>query len=320
MKDMGMGGGDARLRSLRTDELYAPFSYMLPMLGPGDVWFVDGSRGASGDGTSWDDAFKTIQEAVDASGDGTGDSIFVAPYKYTENVLVKDHEGLLIAAVVPGWPTRIRASDATTKITYTSLSGQSVQGVCFAVLSRGVTIDGFCLDGGGNYAGAYIGDGYRIDSGYNENAASSRITNCLFLGGGEGEEGLTLDGCSDSVIVENNIFSRWDTAAIYISAGGTRTVQRPIIRNNHFISGASAYGIDMYSHATTVGVQIIGNTFADYVSEAFTQAIRCQGAGVHAIHKNTFACTNKIDASSTDFCSGNFTSSAGNSAAYVEEE
>ena len=30
------------------------------------VWYVDGNKTSSGDGTSWGTAFKTIQEAIDA--------------------------------------------------------------------------------------------------------------------------------------------------------------------------------------------------------------------------------------------------------------
>lgn len=300
-----------------------------PGLGPsmpatysGKYFYVDKTNGSdTNDGESWQGAKQTIQGAVDVAGDApVGDVIWVAPAKYTENVTIQDHEGLKIFAAVPGWPTRIRASDATTKVTYTSLSGQAVQGVCFAVLDRGVEIAGFLLDGGGNYAGAYVGDGYRIDTGNNENSASVNLHHNIFYGAGEGEEGLTMDGCSDSVLIHDNLFTRWDTAAIYISAGGTRTVQRPVIRDNVFIAGATSYGIDMYSSATTVGCQIIRNSFADYVSEAFTYAVRCQGAGVHSIIRNDFACANMISASSTDFCAGNTQSSPGNVPLFTEEE
>jgi len=40
---------------------------LLPSLSQAAVLYVDGEVASSGDGTSWSEAFKTIQEAVDAS-------------------------------------------------------------------------------------------------------------------------------------------------------------------------------------------------------------------------------------------------------------
>ena len=82
MKDVGLGGGQGRFKSVNTDELYAPFRFMLPTLGQGNVWHVDGNRTASGDGTSWDEAFKTIQEGVTAA--SAGDTVFVAAKTLTD--------------------------------------------------------------------------------------------------------------------------------------------------------------------------------------------------------------------------------------------
>jgi len=47
------------------------------------VWHVDGDVAFSGGGTSWETAFKTIQEGVDAASDG--DEIIVLPGIYSEN-------------------------------------------------------------------------------------------------------------------------------------------------------------------------------------------------------------------------------------------
>ena len=61
----------------------------------GNYYFVDGSKSTGGSGTTWTDAFSTIQDAVDACTSRNNDVIFVAPpnnatnsNRYPENVTV----------------------------------------------------------------------------------------------------------------------------------------------------------------------------------------------------------------------------------------
>ena len=53
----------------------------------GAVWYVDGSIAASGDGTSWATAFKTVQEGIDAPADDVTDEVWVREgiYPVVEN-------------------------------------------------------------------------------------------------------------------------------------------------------------------------------------------------------------------------------------------
>ena len=289
---------------------------------PGSVWYVDGETGSSGNnGKSWTTALDTIQAAVDLAGDGTADVIYVAPHKYQENVIVFDKEALSIIAIVPGWTTRVRASDGATKYVGTT-SGYTTQGYCFLLLSRNVTISGFTCDGGGGYGGVYIGDGGAITatgglpSETDSNSANCSVRNCHIIGG---YVGVMLHGASDNCVIENNTMQE-NVVSVIIAAGSGRTNQRPIIRNNVFMAGSSStYGIDENNSATNVGTLVEGNQFLDR-NGTFTFGVRMQSAGIMYVNENHFSCTNTYSLPATSWQSGNYKNVAGNSVTYVEME
>lgn len=269
-----------------------------------------------------------VQDAVYATVDGRADVVVVGPGKMQESVIIgsstagSNKDGVKIIAATHGWETQCRASDAATKNgAYTPTGGSATQGFSFLILSRSVELAGFLCDGGGGYSGIYVGDGYNaISSSWNENTASAWVHDCQLRGGTEGQYGIVLDGCSADVrIGPNNFFEQQTAVGIYITPGGGRTVQRPLIYKNNF-DDVAGYGIDMYSTATTVGVIVRENVFADGVSTTMTAPVRFQGAGVHHFVGNWCSCANDPSASSTDFVSGNYDGFAGNAPVHVDED
>jgi hypothetical protein len=273
----------------------------------------------------------TIQSAIDSlPGNQVGESsnlsqcdvVLVAPGKYQENVYiagrtssggvvtVKGHDGLKLIAVSPGWETRIRVNDASTK--YALVGGgvhenQTATGI--VVMARSVEIAGFCIDGdSAAYCGIYAGDGVRsgFRTGSGGNASSLHVHDCLFQKGGYG---VLLDGAGSFALIENNIFNQLTYAGVAMTPGGGRMTERPVIRNNVFYHANAGYGVDIpYNNASSdgcVGMAVLNNAFMDGVSLACTAPVRFQRTGVHTMSGNLLACAAAPTGSATDFCSGN---------------
>lgn len=276
----------------------------------GKVYHVDGTNGSdSNDGLSWDKAFVSIQAAVDATTDLAGDVIRIAPGQYSENVLIKDKNRVsLIGVPIANKETRIRASGATTKRPFTPVGQSAVLGCCIVVLSTCVQIANLTLDASGNYVGIYVGDGTRINAGYNEDTNGSWIHDNFFK---YGTWGIALDGCSEDHKIENNILYRCSSGGMHIAPGSNRTVQRVYVLNNTFAADETGYGVYMYNSASVRTCHFRGNAFLDGVKSdgtscAFTKPLLTQGAGIHTIVGNYFACTQEGTQVATDFSCGNY--------------
>jgi hypothetical protein len=293
----------------------------------GSTFYVDGINGLdTNDGLTGATAFKTIQKAVDSCGNGAGDTIYVAPMasaKYTENVVIYQHQSIKIIAPYGPWTTRMRPSDATTKYPFTPSGGVAVAGAAFIVLSRDVEICGFNIDTGGGYAGIYVGDGTAVTGlGYtNQNSAGYYFHDNEFQSGNDGFYGIVCQGSSDNGIIANNVFNWFATtgAGIHMCCGGARTNQRIRIINNDFL-GCLDYGIYLTNdvHYNTL---VKGNTFFDRLpgTTVMIQSCLFQGGYGNAFVGNFDATTNGALGDATDFMSGNTELHAMNVPVYIAE-
>ena len=107
------------------------------------LWCVDGDTGASGDGTSWSEAFKTIGEALDAASDG--DEIWVKQGTYPLTSQLTLDKAVHMYGGFAGTETVRNQRDWLNNTT--TVNGQNATYRCFYV-SADATIDGFTITAG----------------------------------------------------------------------------------------------------------------------------------------------------------------------------
>ena len=228
----------------------------------GDYWFVDKDMAAgSHSGTSWNDAFPTITEALAVAGDD--DVIFVAPgqYKETATLAITQNNLKLIAA----------NTGPNHALTRTEIRQHgNVDTPCITVNAHGVEIAGFRItpysddEGIGillastqNCYGCYIHDNYfySVEIGYMASAIHSGVSGGSYS--------------TDSLCIFNNYFYAGGTGS-----GGASGVAKGIIQiwdgprfnisGNHFAqytNHADNYAINIYDTGNGIRGQITNNLF-----------------------------------------------------------
>ena len=198
-------------------------------------WHVDAAVAASGDGTSWQTAFKTIREGIDAA--FYGDIVLVAEGTYVENIYFRGKNITLTStdpldpAVAAG--TVIDGDGSGSAVTFLGTESEA------CVLS-GFTIQ----NGSADYGGGIMGDGTR-----------ATIQNNIISDNSAASDGGGLAFC-DGTIVNNTISRNW------ASYGGGLAGCDGIIQDN-IISGnlAAVDGGGLAScHGTIENNTIVGNS------------------------------------------------------------
>ena len=158
-----------------------------------DLWYVDGDIAISGKGTSWSEAFKTIQEAIDAADDG--DMIWVKQGTYFVSSTINVIKALPFTVDLTGQRHNCQ-SEIGEQMSPRSMVRTRIR--CFK-FTADATIDGFTIAHGQTTWG---GGGMFISS------SSPVVTNCTFLENKAGAEngGGAIHSWNASPIITNSLF------------------------------------------------------------------------------------------------------------------
>jgi len=262
----GMHSGSAKFKNLEvTEGLYWRGTPLVSSIGGKNVTikFVDASVSQSGNGDSWDNAYKTILEATAACRDDYSDDaayyIFIAPGSYdeTEDIRLYGHGIHLIGLGNPGSDSGVNVSDtnctngtfllAGANCTIANIKFIPTQDLppIFAIAA------GNCLISNCHFKGV---SGTTTNAIKTMNVRSTVIEDCQFGAAGEDfevtiyAEGGADQYLIDSVIRNNRIFSNTTGAkGIYLDSQSTLVTYGCVIDRNHInLSGAgsTAKGID----------------------------------------------------------------------------
>jgi hypothetical protein len=203
--------------------------YLIPSWVFASVWYVDGDISNSGDGTSWADAFKTIQEGVYAATDN--DEIWLKRGTYYLSSQIEIYKAVAIYGGFSGLETERNQRDWYSNTT--TISGNNYARIFY--ISANATIDGLTIiDGRARNNGGAIYNSY----------ASPNISHCKFLDNNAGSAGGAIYNNNANPVITNCIIS--NNNANY--AGGIyNQASSPTITNCSFANNNSGIYNDSQS-------------------------------------------------------------------------
>lgn len=205
------------------------------------TWYVDGSVASSRDGTTWETAFKTIQEGVDAA--ATGDTVIVAPGVYVEDVDIHA-KGITLRSVDPYNAdvvarTVIRsANDTGSTVRTSAIEEVRIEGLTVT----GATHSGLVVGSPVAVRRCVIRDNGKIGGGIKCSRGSLRVEECLIHGNAASDSGggISVAGDSPSVIRNSVICGNSAQRGSAISGGEFVEIVNCTIAYNE--GGPAVYG------------------------------------------------------------------------------
>ncbi len=219
------------------------------------IWYVDSEK--YGNGSSWEEAFETVQQAVEAA--RPGDEIWVKTgiYPLLSEILID--KPVQMYGCFNG--TETLREERNCRLYDSKLDGQDMVR-CLNINSKGVILDGFIIShgyddmGGGIYASnssdynisnciiknnqANLGAGL-----YNE-APEAKVSNCIFVNNTAAEHGGGIYLLYSDLRVSNSIFSQNQAGDTEGSGGGAifNAYSYPKITNSTFSSNIARAGTE----------------------------------------------------------------------------
>jgi hypothetical protein len=294
--NIGRGpGGDADFWAWRSptnkgvglrwmDQVELLLSSEIPLT-TGKIWYVDSGVVVEGNGANWDNAYNTLQEAIDAAdadgGDNRGDIIKVAQ-GHTENIasaaaVTVDVVGVTIEGCSTGDDMPEFALTAEASTFAVSVADVTIKNVRFlGNFTNGVTQ---CLDIGATGDGCrVIGCEFKETSSTKELLIMITLTadadRCLiygnrFLGesGGTDSVAINLEGGSDKTVIAGNAFiGDWSG---YVVDGTTAASTEIIVASNYVHNADTSAGKTMAFHASTTGGAFANECYGNGATYAF---------------------------------------------------
>lgn len=240
----------------------------LPLEG-GRVIFVDGDKSIGGAGSTWEDAYLTIQAAVDAS--VAGDAIMVAtktipvvttdPASYTENIIIPNTKpnlsiiGVSRGLTQGGLPQIKVGSVTTSPIISVRAPGCLIANI--GINGAGATGGGILLDDNNSTKIAF---GTTIVGSHFKNCKGTTATDCRT----GGAIMWTADGDAWQVRIANNVFYK-NVGDIVLKGTSQSQPQDVVIDGNTFQGIATAVDCHIYlaGGSGILGVTVNNNTFAN---------------------------------------------------------
>jgi hypothetical protein len=210
---------------------------LIPSLSLADTYYVDGDVANSGNGTSWAKAFKTIQEAVDAS--ARYDVIWVKMGTYTLSAEITVDKGVYIYGGFDGSETRLEQRDWKTNVT-TVDGNDTVRGF---YIQENVGIDGFTITNGKANQGGGI---------YVNNVFTVSIANCVFYSNSATDDGGGIYNNQAHLTIENSSFFNniaADNGGGIYSYGNSPSITNTLFYDNGASGGG---GIHNYYSSPTI--------------------------------------------------------------------